>query len=126
MKVSSTLLKAVRVPKISPEVLPYQFPALSSISARDLPNNGFGVNNYYIGKSKFGHWPVYKKVQNTKTTTEIKRIQGDVNQFKRDLLACVPALEAKHVTVNLTAGYVNVKGDVVDQIKAVLEEKVVV
>lgn len=126
MKVSSTLLKAVRMPRPGPEIVPYSLPLLSSISARDLPNNGFGVNNYFIQKTKFGHWPVYKKVQNTKITTEIKRIQGDLHQFKADLLATVPSLEAKNVTVNLSAGYVNVRGDVVDEIKSALEEKVVV
>lgn len=100
----------------------FQIPALSSISVNDLPNNGFGEGNYYLTKTKFGHWPVYKKVQNTKITTEIKRVQGDIFQFKQDLIK-LANINPQLITVNKTAGYVNIKGDVVDHMKNVFDEK---
>lgn len=124
MRTSRIALRSVRVatPKSAAEL--YQFPALSSISAQDLPNNGFGENNYYIAKTKFGYWPVYKKVQNTKITTEIKRIKGDLDQFKADLLKQLPRLQANNVVVNKHAGYVNVKGDVVEEINEVFNNQI--
>lgn len=99
----------------------YEIPSLTSISAKDLVNESFGKGTYYLSKSKFGHWPVYKKVQNTKISTEIKRVQGDVLQFKKDLIK-VANLNQRDVTANQTAGYVNVKGDKVESIKAVFDK----
>lgn len=124
MKPSRITLKSIRPPLPTNLVKPYQFPPLSTIKAEELPNNGFGVNNYSISKTKYGHWPVYKKVQNTKVTTEIKRIEGDIDQFKMDLLNAYPGLKAENVTVNKTAGYVNVKGDLVDGVKQIFTENI--
>ncbi|KAK6463638.1 mitochondrial large subunit ribosomal protein-domain-containing protein [Scheffersomyces coipomensis] len=114
MRPSLISLKAVRIPTPKPAVVNYEIPALSSINYTDLPNNGFGIKNYSIEKTKFKHWPVYLKVQNTKLTTEVKRIKGDLAQFKTDLLSINPDLK---ITVNQTYGYANIKGNVVDEIK---------
>lgn len=121
MRPSLVTLKSVRIPTPVKELRPYEIPQLSNIKYTDLPNTGFGINNYAIPQTKFKHWPVYLKIQNTKITTEIKRIQGDINQFKSDLLALNPKLE---ITVNSTVGYVNVKGNVVDEVKEYLEKYV--
>ncbi|EAZ63693.1 60S ribosomal protein [Scheffersomyces stipitis CBS 6054] len=115
MRPSLVSLKSVRVPVPPAVVKPYEVPALSSINHQDLPNNGFGNNNYSINATKYKHWPVYLKVQNTKYTTEIKRIQGDLFQFKKDLLSLNPSLD---ITINKNAGYVNIKGNVVEEIKS--------
>lgn len=120
MRASRIAFKSVRVSAVEPGIKLYQIPPLSSISVQDLPNNGFGEKNYHIAKTKFGYWPVYKKVQNTKITTEIKRIKGDLDQFKVDLLKQLPQIQAKNVVVNKHAGYVNVRGDVVDEVNEVL------
>lgn len=104
---------ALRSVRLAANVKPYEIPALLSVLFSELPNNGFGQNNYYVKKSKLNNWPVYLKKQNTKTTTEIKRIQGDVLAFKNDLLALNPQLK---VSANQHAGYVNIKGDVVKKI----------
>ncbi|CAK7892886.1 54S ribosomal protein Img2p, mitochondrial [[Candida] anglica] len=119
-------LKKLYIESIPRNITPYQFPALASIGrpAVELPNETFGKQNYYISKTKFGHWPVYLKIQNTKITTEIKKLQGDVHQFKADLLKAIPGLDEGHVTVNSHAGYVNVKGDLVQLIKQVFNEKI--
>lgn len=114
MRVSNIALKAIRISNPKAAVPIYQIPALSSISSKDLPNNGFGINNYHIKKTKYGHWPVYKKIQNTKVTTEIKRVQGDLDQFRFDLLKQIPQIKASNIVVNKVAGYINIKGDVVD------------
>lgn len=124
MKPSRIAFKSVRPPLPKATFNLYQFPPLASIKAEDLPNNGFGVNNYSICKSKYGHWPVYKKIQNTKISTEIKRIKGDIDQFKIDLLQAHPQLKPENITVNKTAGYVNIKGDVVDEIKQIFADNI--
>ncbi|EGV62027.1 54S ribosomal protein img2, mitochondrial [Yamadazyma tenuis] len=123
MKPSPTVLRTIkpRSPSVPEPV--FQIPSLSLISFADLPNNGFGNGNYFISKTKFGHWPIYKKVQNTKITTEIKRIQGDVLQFKKDLVS-LTRLNPKFVTVNQTAGYVNVKGDEVERLRSVFDKHI--
>lgn len=124
MRPSRIVFRSVRVATPKPAAELYQIPPLSSISVQDLPNNGFGEKNYYIAKTKFGYWPVYKKVQNTKITTEIKRIKGDLDQFKSDLLKQLPHIQAKNVVVNKHAGYVNVKGDVVEEINEVFNSQI--
>lgn len=120
MRPTPTLL-ALRVKVPKPELTRYTFQDLSSVSHRDLPNNGFGVKNYYISKTKFHHWPVYKKVQNTKITTEIKRIQGDLHQLKQDLLEAYPQFD---ITMNQGAGIVNIKGDVTREVTELFEKEI--
>lgn len=114
MKPTTTILNTIKTGG-------YQLPSLASISAQDLAHNGFGHGNYFLTKTKFGHWPVYKKIQNTKITTEIKRIQGDINKFKADLVQAA-RINPQLVTVNKTAGYVNIKGDVVENVKRVFDQ----
>lgn len=117
-----SLLRLAIKAKLPSQAAPYfEIPSLASITSKDLVNDSFGKGNYYFTKSKFGHWPVYKKVQNTKISTEIKRIQGDVLQFKQDLIKAAN-LNQRDVTANQTAGYVNVKGDKVESIKAVFDK----
>lgn len=124
MRPSTSLLRTVK-PKLPQEpVKLFQIPELNSINVEELPNNGFGQGNYSLTKTKFGHWPVYKKVQNTKVTTEIKRIKGDIVQFKNDLLQAYPELDKKQVSINQLAGYVNIKGDRVDIIKQIFEQHI--
>ena len=124
MRGSCTLLKSPRLHLPPKEIKMFEFPPLLSISAEELPNNGFGIKNYFIERTKYGHWPVYKKIQNTKTTTEIKRIKGDIDQFKRDLMRVYPVLSQEKVTINRTAGYVNIKGDYVDEIKSIFSTEI--
>ncbi|KAI5959411.1 IMG2 [Candida pseudojiufengensis] len=112
MKPTKTLL-ALRVKPIIPERPNYKLQEITSISHVDLPNNGFGIKNYYIPKTKFNHLPIYKKVQNTKVTTEIKRIQGDIHQLKQDILNEFPSLK---ITMNQSAGIINVKGDLTKEL----------
>lgn len=102
---------------------PFQLPDISIISPKELPNYESDNRAYYLSKTKFGHWPVYKKVQNTKITTEIKRISGNIIQFKQDLIK-LAKLPPKNVTMNQTAQYVNVKGDVVDKIKQLFDKHI--
>ena len=120
MRPTSTLLSLrVKLPK--PELTRYTFQDLSSISYCDLPNNGFGKKNYYIAKTKFHQWPVYKKVQNTRITTEIKRVQGDLHQLKQDLLQIYPQFE---ISMNQSAGIVNIKGDVTEEVTKLFEKEI--
>lgn len=119
MRPTLAVLKSVRVSLAKPEVPLYQIPALLLVLASDLPNNGFGTGNYHIQKTKFQHWPVYLKIQNTKIQTEVKRIKGDVIQFKKDLLKLNPDLE---IAVNPQVGYVNIKGDRVQEIKTYFDK----
>lgn len=119
MRPTSTLLKAVRIAAIPKEVPLYAIPQLSTISYKDLPNNGFGEKNYSIVKTKFKQWPVYLKVQNTKITTEIKRVKGDINQLKHDLLKINPNFQ---ISVNQRIGYINIRGDIVNQLKQKFDE----
>lgn len=121
MKPTSVILKSVRVKTPVVAAPLYEFPKISSITSDELVNNNFGINTYFIHKTKFGHWPVYKKVQNTKITTEVKRVQGDVRQFKEDLLSTLPHIQPHNITVNKVAGYVNIKGDVVQEVMRVLD-----
>lgn len=126
MKPSTSLLKGLRVP-IAKAVKPtYTPPALASVSASELPNNAFDANNlYHIKKTAFGHWPVYKKVQNTKVTTEIKRVEGNVSLLAEELTNFLFAgnVPKKAVKVNTITGEVNIKGDLVRKIKTIFDQK---
>lgn len=122
MKSTLRLWKEFRISLPKVEVKKYEFQPLSSIKVSDLPNNNFGIKNYAIKKTAYGHWPVYKKIQNTKITTEIKRLDGDLGQFKKDLLEALPDLQPQNVVINKSAGYVNIKGDVVEKVKDVFSK----
>lgn len=126
MKSSLRLLKSVRVPTPKAAEPVYKAPLLAEISASELPNNAFeNENKFYIKKTAYGHWPVYKKVQNTKISTEIKRVEGDVSRFASELLALLGKnILLRNVKVNTITGEVNIKGDHTEDIKAVLEKHV--
>ncbi|CAK9441226.1 mitochondrial 54S ribosomal protein mL49 [Lodderomyces beijingensis] len=120
MKQTARRLLNVKPPQ--PDLTRYAIPDLASISQRDLPNNGFGIKNYFIPKTRFSHWPVYIKTSNsTKVVTEIKRVQGDIHQFKRDLLRYN---EEFVISMNQAAGIVNIKGDHVDEVKSLLDREI--
>lgn len=126
MRSSVRLLKSVRIPLLKAAEHVYSAPSLLSVSAADLPNNAFENENlYYIKKTAYGHWPVYKKIQNTKVSTEIKRVEGDVSRFALDLRRVLGnAVLTKNIKVNTITGEVNIKGDHTDAIKEVLEKHV--
>lgn len=124
MKASASLLKAVRVKVPVSPLSPFVPPALSTISASELPNNAFETEHLYkVKKTAFGHWPVYKKVQNTRISTEIKRIEGNARLFSQELLAELKLnnLRKGDLKVNELTGEVNIKGDHVEKIKAALD-----
>lgn len=124
MKSSLRLLKAVRIPTPAVVTPPYAPPSLASVAASELPNNTFEQNNLYsIKKTAYGHWPVYKKVQNTRISTEIKRVQGDVRVFAAELLDLLQnnSIPKDHVKVNTKTGEVNIKGDFTDEIKQLFD-----
>ncbi|EER33387.1 conserved hypothetical protein [Candida tropicalis MYA-3404] len=124
MRPTSILTRyAVKAPK--PEVQLYKFPSLDQIKSSNLPNNGFGKGNYFIPKSKYNHWPVYLKISNTKQITEIRKIKGDLIQFRSDLLKLIGDDSVKlETTMNTTAGILNIKGNVVKEVKEVLDKYV--
>lgn len=127
MRSSARLLKRVAVPKLQEVKASFQIPALSTISASQLPNNSFETSGkYFIQKSAFQHWPVYKKVQNTRISTEIKRVEGNVSLFAEELFQVLddPRLKADQIKVNTLTGEVNIKGDYVDKIKDILDRDV--
>lgn len=105
----------------------YAAPALSSISAAELPNNKFDHEKlYFIKKTAFGHWPVYKKIQNTRISTEIKRVEGNVALFAEELVKHLNNgnILDRNIKVNTVTGEVNIKGDYVAQVKSILESEI--
>lgn len=97
----------------------YKIPNLSSIIHEELPGNGFGSHNYAISMSSYKHWPVYLNIQNTKISTDIRKITGDANRLKLDLLELNPTWK---VTVNAANNSVRLKGDHVATIKLLLNK----
>ncbi|SGZ55748.1 CIC11C00000001018 [Sungouiella intermedia] len=125
MKSTTRLLKSARIPKIAHAEQIYKAPSLASISPSELPNNAFENNNlYHIKKTAYGHWPVYKKIQNTRISTEIKRVEGNVSRFAQELLGLIGNVKSNNLKVNTITGEVNIKGDHVEKIKEVLEKHV--
>ncbi|RKP28356.1 hypothetical protein METBISCDRAFT_26866 [Metschnikowia bicuspidata] len=123
MKNSARLLKGLRIAVHRPEIALYEPLTLDAVTPAQLPNNAFDQQKLYaIRRSKFGHWPVYKKVQNTKITTEIKRVDGNVRLFASELQALMGGSRtAKDIRVNGLTGEVNIKGDHVAKIKGLLD-----
>lgn len=124
MRATASLLKAVRVKVPVSQLPPFIPPALSTVSASELPNNAFETERLYkVKKTAFGHWPVYKKVQNTRISTEIKRVEGNARLFSQELLAELKLnnLRKGDLKVNEVTGEVNIKGDHVEEIKAALD-----
>lgn len=125
MRSSQFLLRAVRViPPTSKNNVLYTAPILSNITIDDLPNGEFERSRrYHIKRTSNGCWPVYKKVQNTKVSTEVKRIDGDVNLFAEELTKKLKDFDSKKNAVKVipVSGQVNTRGDFVEDIKAVLD-----
>lgn len=115
----TSIVRAVRIPAAPKAPYTYNIPELSQISHTELPNNGFGTNNYSISKTRFKQWPVYIKKQNLKLTTEIMRVKGDVNQLKADLQALNPNFQ---ITTKEVIGHVLIKGDHVKLIKSQFDQ----
>ena len=42
----SSILSKIHIKTPKPELQLFQFPKLSEISYKELPNNGFGINSY--------------------------------------------------------------------------------
>lgn len=127
MKQSTRLLKGLSISFPKKEVPVYVPLSLSAISANQLPNNTFDTQNLYaIKKTKFGHWPVYKKIQNTKISTEIKRVEGNVQLFASELTKFVQNgnILPRNLKVNTLTGEVNIKGDHVSEIKSILDRHI--
>lgn len=127
MRAAPRLLKGLRIPVPKVETPVYTPPALSSVTAADLPNNEFVSNNqYFIKKTAFGHWPVYKKIQNTRISTEVKRVEGNVKLFAEELLKHVNNgnILKRNVKVNTVTGEVNIKGDYTEQVKTILDKHI--
>lgn len=125
MKQTTRLLKGLAISMPKAEMPIYTPPALSSVSANQLLNNTFESQQLYaINKTKFGHWPVYKKVQNTKISTEIKRVDGNVQLFASQLTKLLNKgnILPRNVKVNTNTGEVNIKGDYVADVKALFDK----
>ncbi|GEQ70368.1 hypothetical protein JCM33374_g4045 [Metschnikowia sp. JCM 33374] len=123
MRPNTILFRGIRV--AAPTVVKpvYAVPSLSSITANELPNNTFEQKNqYHIPKSSVGRWPVYKKVQNTKISTEIKRVKGNVMLFADELARVLfnNNVPKKHIRVNTLTGEVNIKGDRIKDVRKIL------
>lgn len=104
----------------------YTAPALSKINVSDLPNSVFEKSDlYHIKKTSNGYWPVYKRIQNTKVTTEIKRVDGNVRLFAKELVDQLGMIDTKknEIKVNSITGQVSIKGDFSDEISSFLNEK---
>lgn len=92
---------------------------------QSLPNNDFEKRNqYHVKRSKTGAWPVYKKIQNTRISTEVKRVQGNVELLAQHITTNIPGYNSKKniLKINKATGEINIKGDFVPQIKSILEE----
>lgn len=125
MRQTARLLKGLSIAMPKAEIPAYVPLSLTSVSASQLPNNTFETQQLYsIRKTKFGHWPVYKKIQNTKITTEVKRVEGNVKLFAEELCKMVNRgnVLARNVKVNELTGEVNIKGDHVDEIKGIFDK----
>lgn len=125
MKQTTRLLKGLAISMPKAEMPIYTPPSMSSVSANQLLNNTFESQKLYaINKTKFGHWPVYKKIQNTKISTEIKRIDGNVQLFASQLSKLLNNgnILPRNIKVNTTTGEVNIKGDYVADIKSLFDK----
>lgn len=95
-------------------------PSLASVAAEMLPNNAFERGRCYaVQRTRFGHWPVYRKVQNIRVSTEVKRVAGNVERFAEEIKEVV----AGKIRVNKATGEVNVGGDHVAALVKFLEQR---
>lgn len=104
----------------------YLNPSLAEIKVDELPNSPFEKDGLYlIKKSSNGYWPVYKKVQNTRTSTEIKRVEGNTALFAKELLHHLAHVAPKKEDIRISAvtGQINIKGDYSEEIKTFLDQK---
>ncbi|QWU89208.1 hypothetical protein CA3LBN_003531 [Candidozyma haemuli] len=103
----------------------YAAPLLSSLSVEDLPNSTYDKARLYsIRKTSNGYWPVYKRLQNTKVSTEVKRVDGNVHLFAKELVQHLDTTNPiqEKLKINSVTGLVSIKGDHTEKIVSFLEE----
>lgn len=120
--VTRTLCRNVRLQYTS--VKNELFPPANAVDQSELVGqNNFGSRSYFIERSRVGNIPVYVDYRGggNKIVTEIRKIQGNAVELKKDLQAKLPLIPEKNWRVIPQSNKIEVKGNYAFEIKNVLK-----
>lgn len=99
------------------------FPSAREIDQSELVgHNDFGSRKYFVERSHVGNIPVYIDYRGggNKIITEIRKIQGNAVQLKKDLQAKLPEIPEKDWRVIPQSNKIEVKGNYTSELKSIL------
>jgi large subunit ribosomal protein L49 len=97
-------------------------PSLDSISISQLTTKP-QLKSYFVPRTSQGNLPVYKTYRSQAVYTDIKRIQGNVVQFRNDLQELLPQIKKENFNCHVINGSLRIKGDHSQIIKEILDKK---
>ncbi|KAL3228591.1 Large ribosomal subunit protein mL49 [Nakaseomyces bracarensis] len=101
------------------------FPLASEVNQEDLVgHNDFGSKKYFVERSRVGNIPVYTDYRGggNKIVTEIRKIQGNAVQLKKDLQAKLPEIPEKNWRVIPQSNKIEIKGHYISELRRILGE----
>ncbi|EDO14664.1 hypothetical protein Kpol_325p3 [Vanderwaltozyma polyspora DSM 70294] len=102
------------------------FPTTKDISINDLvSNSNKNFRHYSVKRSINGNLPVYSEKINggSKIITEIRKINGNINQFKLELQEQLPNIPKDKWVIKQQSNKLIIYADVVDIVKNILSKK---
>lgn len=95
-------------------------PSLSSITAEQLTTAPSKLS-FNIPRTSQGNLPVYRTIRSQATYTDIKRVQGNIVQFRNELQEQLPHIPKSDFTCHTISGTLKIKGDHLYDVKKALE-----
>ncbi|KAH3676425.1 hypothetical protein WICMUC_002056 [Wickerhamomyces mucosus] len=102
------------------------FPKLNDITAEDLGNSSklektFGFGTYHLERSSFRNLPIYIEYKaNNVVYTEIRKIKGDIIQFRNDLQQILPDVPKNNFKVVMESKKILIKGTHKEKLNEIL------
>lgn len=79
---------------------------------------------YFVPKTLRKNWPVYTLYRRNTVFTEVRKVLGNVAQFKRDLLRALPQVaDAKTVRIVAPLNRIEVRGNFAKEIRQLLDQE---
>ncbi|TID26133.1 hypothetical protein CANINC_002828 [Pichia inconspicua] len=96
-------------------------PPLSSITADQL-TTAPTLLSYYLPRTSNGNLPVYRTIRSQAMYTDIKRVQGNIVQFRNELQQLLPHIPKQNFICHTVSGTLKIKGDHLLDVKKALNK----
>lgn len=96
-------------------------PSLSSITVENLTVAPAKLS-YHLPRTSQGNLPVYRTLRSQAMYTDVKRVQGNVVQFRNELQEQLPHIPKQNFVCHTVSGTLKIKGDHLLEVKKALDQ----